>query len=983
MAAGRLTLLASLACAAWAERVDFVREVRPILERSCLACHGAQSQMGNLRLDVRNVAQRVIISGDAGKSELFRRVAGIGEQARMPMGGKPLSAAQIEIIKRWIDEGAEWPESASAKAEVRKHWAYVPPVKPAVPAVRNAAWGGTPIDRFILARLEKEGLQPSPAAGRATLLRRLSLDLTGLPPAPTEIDAFLSDPSPRAYEKQVERLLASPHYGEKWARWWLDAARYADSDGFEKDKMRSVWFYRDWVIGALNRDLPYDRFITEQLAGDLLPGATQDQRVATGFLRNSMINEEGGVDPEQFRMEALFDRMDAIGKGVLGVTIQCAQCHNHKYDPLSQEEYYRLFAFLNSTHEGSEAVYTQQQQKQRAGILDKIRALENSLKERTPEWRQRVAEWAAGIGNRQPRWEIVRPEVDDISTGGQRYLAKEDGSFLAAGYAPTKHRARFTFKTNRPVRSLRLELMCDADLPLGGPGRSIFGTAALTEIEVDAAPAASPYEVEMFWIERASADFSPPETELPKLFDDRTKRRRVTGPVKFAFDGKDETAWGTDAGPGLRNQPRQAVFVLEKPIDFEGGSIVHVYLKQRHGGWNSDDNQNYNLGRFRLSASDTEAEADPRPADEAQWFSAWRQTVAEFKDVNDEIAALWAMHPEPASQLVLRQMERERPTHVLARGDFLKPGKQVEPGTPAFLNPWPVGAPNNRLGLAQWITSRAAPTTARSLVNRVWAQYFGRGLVETLEDLGQQSDTPTHPELLDWLAVEFMDSGWSLKELHRMIVTSAAYRQSSRVTADGLERDPGNRLLSRGPRFRADAETVRDIALSVSGLLNPQVGGPSVFPPAPDFLFAPPASYGPKNWPQAEDRARHRRALYTFRYRSVPYPALQNFDAPNGDMSCVRRARSNTPLQALTTLNEPLFFEAAQALGVRALEEGGATNRSRIAYAFRLCTGRAADADEISELERFLNRQRRLNPALAWTALARVLLNLDETITKE
>jgi hypothetical protein len=453
--------------------------------------------------------------------------------------------------------------------------------------------------------------------------------------------------------------------------------------------------------------------------------------------------------------------------------------------------------------------------------------------------------------------------------------------------------------------------------------------------------------------------------------------------VEFAIDGKDETAWGTDAGPGLRNRARQAVFVLERAIGFEGGAIVHVYLKQNHGGWNSDDNQNCNLGRFRLSAAESEAEADPRPRDESEWFSVWRLTEPGFREVNEEIAALWARHPEPSSQLILRQMEKERPTHVLARGDFLKPGKQVEPGTPAFLNPWPENAPRNRLGLARWLTSRDAPTTARSLVNRVWAQYFGRGLVETLEDLGQQSEPPTHPQLLDWLAVEFMEAGWSLKKLHRLIVTSAVYRQSSRVTPEGLERDPGNKLLSRGPRFRVDAETVRDIALAASGLLNPQVGGPSVFPSAPEFLFVPPASYGPKNWPESKDRDRHRRALYTFRYRSVPYPALQNFDAPNGDMSCVRRPRSNTPLQALTTLNEPLFFEAAQALGQRVLEEGGTTDASRISYAFRLCTGRTAGTDEIEEVRKFLDRQRRQNPALAWTAVARVLLNLDETITKE
>lgn len=968
---------------AGAERVDFAREILPVFRKSCFGCHGPKSQMGGLRLDARDVAARTFKAGRAAESELYKRVAGIGEQARMPMGAKPLAPEQVDSIRRWIDEGAEWPDAASAKVEIKKHWAYVPPKRPAVPVTRDPAWAAGAIDRFILARLEREGLRPSPKADRATLLRRLSLDLTGLPPAPKELDAFLADVSPKAWEKQVERLLASPHYGEKWARWWLDAARYADSDGFEKDKMRSVWFYRDWVIGALNRDLPYDRFLTEQLAGDLLPGATQDQRVATGFLRNSMINEEGGIDPEQFRVEAMFDRMDAIGKSVLGVTIQCAQCHNHKFDPLTQEEYYRLFAFLNSTHEGSAAVYTPEDGKRRADVLAKIGAVEAKVKQRRASWAGDVAAWVKRIAAAQPPWEVVRPEVDDISTGGQKYLPQPDGSFLAQGYAPTKHKVKLTFRSDRPVRSLRLELMLDPNLPLQGPGRSPYGTAALTEFEVTAAPANAPEKFEAFRIASATADANPPETELAKIFDDRSKRRRVTGPVEFAIDGKDTTAWGTDLGPGRRNHARQAVFVLEKPIDFAGGAVVNVFLRQDHGGWNSDDNQSHNLGRFRISVANAAAEADARGGDEEETFRAWLERQTEFSAEAGEIAALWKEHPEPVSQLVLQERGEPRPTHVLLRGDFLKPGKEVKPGTPAFLNSWPEGAPPNRLGLAQWVTSREAPTTARTLVNRVWAQYFGQGLVETLEDLGRQSPAASHPELLDWLAVEFMESGWSMKKLHRSIVMSAAYRQTSRVTPELLEKDPDNRLVSRGPRFRVEGETVRDIALAASGLLNGKVGGPSVFPPAPDFLFQPPASYGPKNWDEAKGNERYRRALYTFRYRSVPYPMLQNFDTPNGDTSCVRRTRSNTPLQALTTLNEPLFFEAAQALGQRALEEGGTTDRARIAYAFRLCTGRAPKPDELAELEAFLRRQREKNRLLAWTSLGRALLNLDETITKE
>ncbi len=940
---------------------DFESEVWPVFQRSCLMCHGPKSQMAGLRLDSKQLAGRTIQPGNAAGSSLYQRITGAGEQARMPMGMKPLAPGEIAKIKEWIDAGAAWPAHLDSRADVKKHWAYVPPRK------TNPPRPGHPVDAFVRAKLERENLKPAPPADRVTLLRRLSLDLIGLPPTPEEVDRFVADRAPDAYRKQVERLLASPHYGERWARWWLDAARYADSDGYEKDKQRNVWFYRDWVIQALNRDLPYNQFLTEQLAGDLLPNATQDQRVATGFLRNSMINEEGGVDPEQFRMEAMFDRMDAMGKAMLGVTIQCAQCHNHKFDPLTQEEYYRLFAFLNNSSEGSIAVYTPAEQQKRAEVLGKIRAIEDELKHRTPDWQARFTAWQSAQKTAQPAWRVVQPAVDDISTGGQRYLPLEDGSLLAAGYAPTKHTVKLTLPGGS-ARSFRLELLNHPDLPFTGPGRSPKGTAALTEFEVEYIPAGAEKPLKAK-VASASADLNLAERELDPIYDDKSKKRRVTGPIDFAIDGKVETAWGIDAGPVLRNQPRTAVFVLAEPITNAKSIVVH--LSQRHGGWNSDDNQSHNLGRFRLSVADAEAAAQPELS-----FAAFRATVAGWKQANEEITRLWAQHPEGTSQLVLAERDRMRSTHLLLRGDFLKPGKVVEPGTPAFLNPWPESAPRNRLGLAQWLSDRNAPTTARSLVNRVWQAYFGTGLVASSEDLGKQSETPSHPELLDWLAADFMEKSWSLKALHRTIVLSATYQQSSKVTPEMHERDPDNRLLARGPRFRVDAEIVRDIALAASGLLDGTVGGPSVYPPAPSFLFEPPASYGPKNWHEAKDASRYRRALYTFRYRSVPYPVLQNFDAPNGDMACVRRARSNTPLQALTTLNEPLFLEAAQALGERARKAAG-SDRDRLAYVFRLCVARRPEAAELAALEQFHARHQN------WTATARVILNLDETITKE
>jgi hypothetical protein len=1045
-------------------KVDFVRDIQPIFQTSCRPCHFGEKAKASPRLDSKTLTLKLVTPGNSKDSRLYHRIMGLNGEERMPLGREALSAPQVELLKRWIDEGANWPDSASVEGSIRKHWAYVAPQRPAVPEVKNRAWTRNPIDSFIVAKLEKENLAASPEADKITLLRRLSLDLTGLPPTPEEVDAFLKDTSVKAYEKQVERLLASPHYGERWARHWLDAARYADSDGFEKDKMRNVWFYRDWVINAINKDLPYDQFVIEQIAGDLLPNATQEQLVATGFLRNSMINEEGGVDPEQFRMEAMFDRMEAIGKGILGVTIQCAQCHNHKFDPLKQEEYYRLFAFLNNSDEGSIIAYTPDEQMKRANILSGTREIEARLQEIKPDWLASLNAWAERVKNDQPEWEIIQPEVEDISTGGQKYLPLKDGSFLAQGYAPTKHRVKMRLKTDvQNITALRIEMLNDPNLPMHGPGRSPKGTFGLTEVQVEAAPASDEKKVSKIKIRKATADVNPPENELDAMYFDKSNRRRVEGPIEFAIDDKDETAWGIDVGPGLRNVPRKAVFNFEKPIANEGNTVLTIYLQQNHGGWNSDDNMNNNLGRFRLSITTApDAVADPLPAKvreilatgrdqrtKAQLdtvFAYWRTTLPEWRDYNQQIAELWKQHPTGTSQLVLNERSDGRVTSILKRGDFLRPDRAVTPGVPAFLHPMPEGASTNRLTFARWLVDRNSPTPARAVVNRLWQAYFGTGLVATSEDLGKQSDAPSHPELLDWLAVTLMEgdvaiggrddtarfstrSGrggsanlkiqsskfksrqWSLKNVHRLIVNSATYRQSSKVTPQLLDRDPLNRLLARAPRLRVEGEIVRDIALAASGLLNPRVGGASVFPPSQEFLYLPPSSYGPKNWYEDKGENRYRRSLYTFRYRSVPYPMLQTFDVPNGDISCVRRAKSNTPLQALTTLNEITFLEAARALAVKTMKEGGATDVQRLEFAFRRVTARKPSKQETVELLGLLKRQQgrfsagELNPwnfatndpdkpfvlpkgatmeqLAAWTAVTRVLLNLDEAITRE
>ena len=1040
---------------------DFDKDIKPILESTCVRCHGETRQKSSFRLDTREWLlkggeenEKVIVEGHSDQSALIRLVAGLVEDIPMPpkKEGVTLTARQIGLLRAWIDAGARYPAGVTlvntnvsaetaesveaekiAKAVLdrgRDHWAFKTPARPPLPRVTNTAWAKTPIDAFVLARLEKEGLAPAPEADRATLLRRVSLDLTGLPPTLQELDAFLADSAPDAYARQVERLLESPHYGERWARHWLDAARYADSDGFEKDKPRFAWAYRDWVIDAINEDLPYDRFIIEQIAGDQLPNAAQDQVVATGYLRNSMINEEGGVDPEQFRMEAMFDRMDAIGKGVLGLTIQCAQCHNHKFDPILQEDYYKLFAFLNNDHEGSRPVYSPGDLMKLAEQRRQIGGLEEALRHTTPDWAGRMARWEEAAKAGEPEWTVVQPTVEDISTGGQRYLPQADGSFLAQGYAPTKHEVKMTAKVDaRSITAFRLELLTDPNLPLGGPGRSFKGTNALTEFHVDAAAADDETKPARVKFAKASADFGDAaDSPLEPNFDDKSGKKRVTGPVGFAIDDKDETAWGIDAGPGRRNAPRKAVFTLETPIAYEKGARLVFLLKQNHGGWNSDDLMTNNMGRFRLSftaAADPVADPLPKavreilsiprekrsPAQTDSVFSFWRTTVPEFTETNEKIEALARQHPEPStSQMVLEARSEMRDTRLLKRGDWLNPGKAIRPGVPAALHPLPANAPPTRLTFARWLVDPKSPTTSRTFVNRVWQTYFGTGLVATSEDFGTQSEAPSHPELLDWLAVEFVEKGWKQKALHRMIVNSAVYRQSSRIESTSFEKDPYNRLLARGARFRVEGEIVRDLALAISGLLNPKVGGKSVMAPAPDFLFKPPASYAPFPWVEETGPDRYRRALYTYRRRSTPYPMLQTFDAPDGTVACVRRTRSNTPLQALTLLNETVAMEAARAFALRIVGEGGKTDAERLTYAFRRALSRPPTDRERQILIQLMEKQKArvaegwinthalttgkdelpnlpkgVTPATlaAYTVAARTLLSLDETITKQ
>jgi hypothetical protein len=1026
--------------------IDFARDIRPLLSDACFACHGPDEQhrQADLRLDQSD--NHAIEPGDAKASELMARILSDDPDLLMPPPhvGQPLSPAAIELFRRWIDQGARYAD----------HWAFTLPAKPELPKIKNDSWPQTPIDAFVLAKLEQEGILPSAPAERAALLRRLYLDLIGLPPTPDEVNDFIADQSPTAYQQVVERLLDSVHFGERWGRAWLDGARYADSDGFEKDKPRFVWFYRDWVVRALNADMPYNDFIVKQVAGDLLPTPMQDDLVATGFLRNSMINEEGGVDPEQFRMEAMFDRVDAIGKSVLGLTIQCAQCHSHKYDPISHEDYYALFAFINNCDEACITVYTPEEQQQRESTLAAVDAVFREYFDQSNDWLARLSKWEVQAKEAHvSQWMPVEIDFIAETIGGQKFLRQDDGSYLAAGYAPTKSgpTGEMIVESLDKITAIRIEMLCDPNLPHGGTGRSVDGTWALSEVELSIVKQdESGKEVweKLPWAS-AAATVQLPKTPLGPQYFDKSKTERSLGPVEMAIDGDAATAWHGDRGTGRRNDPQTAMFVLAEPLQTAQGPShekpdepirLRIKLSQMHGGWNSDDNQTHNLGRFRVSVTSSDQPAiEPLPPRVMQAIdvplhernkdenravaSAYFASQSDLQSYAERIEAAWQGHPAGSSQLVLAERQTPRLTHRLERGDFLSPKEVIAPAIPAALRGQagetgdqvadktadPArdrSQPLNRLDFAQWLASDSNPTTARAIVNRIWQEYFGTGLTATSDDLGLQGEPPTHPELLDYLSFDLMNNGWNLKRLHRQIVLSSTYQQDASSTPERLQIDPHNRLLARGPRFRVTAEMVRDIALAASGLLNKSVGGPHVYPPAPEFLFVPPASYGPKTWASSGDGEQFRRALYTFRFRSVPYPVLQTFDAPNGDVSCVRRSLSNTPLQALATLNEPMFLDCARELARQALALDDDT--AAIDFVFVSCTSRSPDPAERAVLQELLDQQRQrfstepeiaeqliganadiptssseaIKQHAAWTMLCRVVLNLDEAITK-
>ena len=753
----------------------------------------------------------------------------------MPPKQPRLTAAEIALVRRWIDAGAIGPTEetiTASKGPDRSHWSFRPVVRPPLPKVHNPGWCRNGIDYFILQQLEAQGISPSPEADRVTLIRRLSLDLLGLPPTPEEVDAFVHDTSANAYEKLVDRLLKNPHYGERWGRHWLDAARYADSNGFNIDAPRSIWRWRDWVIDALNADMPFDRFTIEQLAGDLLPNATLEQKIATGFHRNTLINQEGGIDVEQFRIESVVDRVNTTGAVFLGLTLGCAQCHDHKYDPISTREYYQMFAFFNNADEPNLEILTPELQRERQRLRTELAAVEQQLKSLDPTTPATLEAW-------------------------ERSLTDETRPLLAPAI------------------------------------RKIFNTA-------------------------------PNGRNAKQLALIETMHRRL-------------------------DQLRHWLGGVGQPTPFPG--LIHTQLLTT---------------RLQLERRRNE---------------------------------LKASEPAVTTTMVLQERKTPRKTHVLKGGDFLRKGVVVGPGTLQVLHDFPAKAKPlpNRLDLAQWIVDPKNPLTPRVIANRIWMLYFGLGIVETENDFGTQGTPPSHPELLDWLASELIDRGWSLKAFHKLIVTSATYRQSSKARPDLQTIDPRNRLLARQIRLRLEAEIVRDVGLKASGLLSEKIGGPSVFPPQPDGVYS--FTQIQREWKPSVGLDRYRRGMYTHFWRSAPHPALIVFDAPDSTTTCTRRNRSNTPLQALTLLNDAGFMEYASAFADRLLRERS-TDADRIDWAFRLCVARVPSererqrvqefvgqlrrqlADQPQEVARLAGQAHQLDRAV-WTLTARALLNLDECITRE
>jgi mono/diheme cytochrome c family protein len=1033
----QLVIGTSALVAGGARPVDFAAQVQPLLAAHCVKCHGPKESQSGLRLDrfalIRKGGDRgtAVIPGKAAKSVLFQALLGQGDLTPMPAEAPRLPKDKIALIARWIDEGAKGPANVPAEAEAKKHWAFEPIRRPSVPRIPNGIANGipngipngepldNPIDAFIRARLATEHLAPSPEADRSTLIRRLSLDLRGLPPRPDEVEDFRRDTAPGAYERLVERMLASPAYGERWGRHWLDQARYADSNGFTIDSPRSIWKYRDWVISAINDDLPFDQFAIQQLAGDLLPGATPEEIVATGFHRNTLVNEEGGTDKEQFRVEAVMDRVNTTGAVFLGLTVGCAQCHHHKFDPISQRDYYNLFAIFNNCDEPTYAVATAAQARRLSQLDRQIAEAEKPLAAHDRRLMASLPAWEKQIAARPPvRWTLLDPAAVRTEKGAVlNPLA--DRSLVVDFSVPAND--TYHIQADVPqdeITAIRLEALTHMSLPLMGPGRSdAAGNFVLSEFELRARPLK----------EAASNATGWKPVKLAAAVADHAQEGF---PAADAIDGNPATGWSIGTKVGSPHVDRELVVFPAEPIRNPGGTRLEVILRQDH------TEPNFLIGRLRLSAASGPADALKLPnsirdlalvprakrtkAQRTELAAAFRETDRDRAPFAARVAALKsrknAIEQTVPTTLVMQEESRPRESHIMIRGDFLRTGARVTGGVPAFLPPLPEKTEHpTRLDLARWLFDPANPLTARVTVNRMWQHFFGAGLVDTENDFGMQGSLPTHPELLDWLSAELVLRGWSRKSLHRLIVTSATYRQNSLMRDELREHDPNNRLLARQSRLRLEAEIVRDAALAASGLLSGKIGGPSVFPPQPEGIFV--VTQQKKAWPESKGADRYRRGMYIHFWRSSPYPMLPTFDVPEGNTTCTRRARSNTPLQALTLANDRVFVEIAEALAARILRDPATDVHSRLRRAFMVCLSREPTPAEETRLAEFIATQAnkppsnkpappprgascqlaRFNPTsglsgqasssphelAAWTAGARVLLNVDEFITRE
>ena len=994
-----------------AAKVDFNRDIRPIMSDTCFHCHGfdEKARKARLRLDPREEALKPaksgaipIVPGRPKESEVIRRVFAEDGDNRMPPAEihKELTAAQKELFRRWIAEGAEY----------REHWAFIKPATAKLPKVKNSGWSKTPIDRFILARLEAKKVRPAREADKRTLIRRVSLDLTGIPPTPAEVDAFLADRSHSAYEKLVDRLLASPRYGERMAQDWLDAARFADSNGYQVDRDRELWAWREWVIKAFNRNLPFDQFTIEQLAGDLLPNSTLDQKIATGFNRNNMINEETGIVPEEFLNEYCADRVETTSTVWLGLTMGCARCHDHKYDPLTQKDFYGMLAFFHNVTESGIGTFPDPIRRNTPPFV-KLPAPEAEAKlaklnHELAETNQRLTNLTVTLLASGTEWENRAKTATPIWSGTEALNA-------IAGTNALELKPPGGWVQVPSLKSDPRKVMITARIPLN----------RVTAVQVELSPALdngtnSFGKVVVAKLRLVRAE-SPEAEKHPVLLRPTTLTGTVSAAdLANALDDKAKTAWIVTLAPA-----RTESGVFELPEVAQGSNDVRVKLE-----FDLAPEETFPAWQFRLRATDIAADlllppellaivqksATQRTTEEKQQVDDFRLTrhsdhfaltnrVADLKKQIDETDLSIPI------TLVMQEMAEPRPTFVLVRGAYDKKGERVTAATPSYLPAFPSGQPTNRLGLAHWLVDPGNPLTARVAVNRLWQSVWGTGLVRTTEDFGTRGELPSHPELLDWLANEFVRTGWDVKRMMKLLVMSATYRQDSRVTPELLALDPDNRLLARGPRYRLSAEMIRDQALAVSGLLVEKLGGPSVKPYHPPGLYEQVvAGSSASNYVQSSGSDLYRRSLYTYWKRSVPNPAMLVFDAPYRETCTVRRSRTTTPLQALNLLNDPTYVEAARLLAQRMMQEGGTALESRIRHGFRLATGREPRRAELGVL---VNGWRRMqvsfradHPAAkslltvgetsanstldpvelaAYSTVASTLLNLDETITKE